>query len=216
MISVRITHYSVYFKAYLLLMKILKIDSSARVSASSSRELSELLAQRLHALNNDNEIINRDLSHDLSFITEEMINHFYTPEDALTSEQKAVLAVSDKMTQELIDSDVIIIGAPMYNFTISGLLKTYIDQICRLGKTFATNDKGFEGLLTNKKVYIIATSGGTPFGSRGDFMLPYLRHALAFIGLTDITEFTLDQLDSDERAAAMTDLKNEIASLELA
>ena len=194
-------------------MKILKIDSSARTTASDSRELSELLAQRLLALHPDSNVISRDLKQGLSFITEEMINYFYTPETSLTNEQKTILAESDAMTQELIDSDIIIIGAPMYNFTITGLLKTYIDQICRLGKTFATNDTGFEGLLNNKQVYIIATSGGTPFGSSGDFMLPYLRHALAFIGLTNITEFTLDQLDAQERATAMTTLKKRISSL---
>jgi len=194
-------------------MKILKIDSSARVTASTSRELSELLAQRLLELNPKSEIITRDLNQGLSFITEEMINYFYTPEESLNMTQKAVLANSDAMTQELIDSDIIIIGAPMYNFTITGLLKTYIDQICRLGKTFATNATGFEGLLTNKKVYIIATSGGTPFGSNGDFMLPYLRHALAFIGLTDITEFTIDQLEVEERNLAVAKLKKQLSNL---
>lgn len=197
-------------------MKILKIDSSARTTTSVSREISDLLTQRLHSLNPGSEIIVRDLNQDLSFINAEMIEYFYTPEASLSSAQKNVLAESDQMTQELIDSDVIIIGAPMYNFTITGLLKTYIDQICRLGKTFATNDTGFEGLLKNKKVYIIAISGGTPFGSNGDFMLPYLRHALAFIGLTNITEFTIDKLDAQERAVAITALKNQISHIESA
>lgn len=192
-------------------MKILKIDSSARVTASTSREISELLALHLLKLNPSSEIITRDLNQGLTFINEQMIEYFYTPEELLTDSQKTVLAQSDELTQELIESDIIIIGAPMYNFTISGLLKTYIDQVCRLGKTFATNETGFEGLLKDKKVYIIATSGGTPFGSAGDFMLPYLRHALAFIGLTDITEFTIDQLDANERTNALTELKDQIS-----
>ena len=194
-------------------MKILKIDSSARTVASTSRELSELLAQRLQVLNPGSELISRDLNQGLSFISEEMINCFYTPEESLNDAQKTTLAESDTMTQELVDSDIIIIGAPMYNFTITGLLKTYIDQICRLGKTFSTNPTGFEGLLHNKKVYIVATSGGTPFGSGGDFMLPYLRHSLSFIGLTNVTEFTIDQLDTNKREVAITQLKERISTL---
>lgn len=194
-------------------MKILKIDSSARVTASTSRELSELLAQRLHAINPKSEIISRDLSKNLSFITEEVIEYFYTPEESLNNTQKAILTESDALAQELIDSDIIIIGAPMYNFTISGLLKSYIDQVCRLGKTFITNSTGFEGLLKDKKVYIIATSGGTPFGSHADFMLPYLRHALAFIGLTEVKELTIDQLDPTKRETAIKLLKEKISHI---
>lgn len=194
-------------------MNILKIHSSARVKHSVSRDLTHKLAAHLQSIHPQSTLIERDLTQNLSFINEAMINVFYKPEASLNKDEKTVLAASDRLVKELIDSDIIIIGAPMYNFTISGCLKAYIDQICRLDKTFATNESGFEGLLTNKKCYIIATSGGTPFGSSSDFLLPYLKQALAFIGINDTTQLTIDQLDANAREAAIQAVNKTITEL---
>jgi len=194
-------------------VKILTIHSSARIKNSDSRQLSNELASHLQSIHADSELIERDLTQNLSFINEAMIDAFYKPEDSLTNEEKTILANSDELTQELIDADIIIIGAPMYNFTISGCLKTYIDQICRLDKTFATNENGFEGLLTNKRCYIIATSGGTPFGSPADFLLPYIKQALKFIGIENAVEFVVDQYDADERQTAIDSVKKQIKEI---
>ncbi|MGH1540751.1 MAG: FMN-dependent NADH-azoreductase [Arenicella sp.] len=196
-------------------MNILKIHSSARLGTSRSRQLSNLLAERLLQLHPESKVIERDLAKGLTFITDEMIANYYVPEDVLTAEQKATLEPSDKLVNELIDSDVIIIGAPMYNFTISGSLKTYIDQICRLGKTFSTNPQGFEGLLNQKIVYLITTTGGTPIGSSNDFMSAYLRQVLGFIGLTDIRQIIVDKLDPVEAENAMANAKQLIKTLSL-
>jgi len=183
-------------------VKILKIHSSARIKNSDSRELTNKLASHLNSIHSDSEVIERDLTQDLSFINEAMIDAFYKPEESLTAQEKAVLADSDALVEELIEADIIIFGAPMYNFTISGRLKAYIDQICRLDKTFATNENGFEGLLKDKTCYIIATSGGTPFNSPADFLLPYMKQALKFIGIENVVDFTLDQYDAKQRETA--------------
>ena len=109
----------------------------------------------------------------------------------LTPEQKHVLRVSDAMVDELVQADAIVIGAPMYNFAISAPLKAWIDQVVRAGKTVLFTAGGPQGVLKGKKVYVITSRGGayrpgTPT-ERFDFQEPYLRHILAFIGLTDMT-----------------------------
>jgi len=109
----------------------------------------------------------------------------------LTTEQKLVLATSDTLIQELREADEIVIGAPMYNFAIPAPLKAWIDQVVRVGQTVLFQESGPKGLLSGKKVYVITSRGGafrpgTPTG-RFDYQEPYLRHILAFIGLTEVT-----------------------------
>lgn len=194
-------------------MNILKIDSSARLGSSRSRELTSLLAQQLADVHPDSSVINRDLTKGLQFITDEMIANYYVPLDKLTEQQKATLHQSDELVDELIASDIIIIGAPMYNFTVTGILKTYIDQICRLGRTFATNENGFEGLLKNKTAYLIITTGGTPIGGDSDFLSSYLRHVLAFLGITDVKTIVIDQLNPEQAQQAFQQAKQTIAGI---
>jgi FMN-dependent NADH-azoreductase len=109
----------------------------------------------------------------------------------LTPEQKKVLQLSDALVEELLEADTIVIGAPMHNFAIPAPLKAWIDQVVRVGKTVLFAAAGPQGLLKGKKVYVITSRGGayrsgTPT-ERFDYQEPYLRHILAFIGLTDVT-----------------------------
>ena len=78
------------------------------------------------------------------------------------------------------------IGAPIYNFSVPAVLKAWIDMICRARLTFRYTDTGVEGLLEGKKAYVVVPSGGVPVGSPVDFATPYLRHALGFVGITDV------------------------------
>ena len=195
-------------------MNILKINSSAKINGSRSRELTQYLTEKLQSISSGN-IIDRDLTKNLQFLNEEMINRFYTPEESLNANDKKILAPSDNLTDELINSDIIVIGAPMYNFGISGMLKSYLDQICRLGKTFSTNPEGFEGLLKNKIAYIVITTGGTPLGGADDFMTDYLKRVLGFVGIEDVRFFTVDKFDPKQAEQAMQLVKQQIDSLSL-
>jgi len=109
----------------------------------------------------------------------------------LSPAQRKYLSASEALIEEIKAADTIVIGAPMYNFAVSSLLKGWIDQIVRMGKTFSYDTNGPQGLLENKMVIVITARGGayekgTP-REKYDFQEPWLRHILGFIGLTDVT-----------------------------
>src|SRR5205807_10061081 len=115
----------------------------------------------------------------------------YSNPEQHTSAHRSALQYSDKLIEELQAADVVVIGDPMHNFTISTRLKAWLDQVVRFGKTFSYGESGPKGLVAGKKVYLITWRGGAcPSGSpyaHFDFQEPYLRHILGFIGLTDVT-----------------------------
>jgi len=136
-------------------------------------------------------VINRDLSATvLPQITDDW-GATYLEESKLTPMQRSYLSVSDKLIAEVEASDTIVIGAPMYNHTISAPLKAWIDQVVRMGKTMRYGADGPRGLLKDKKVVVVTARGGAyEKGSATeafDFQAPYLRHVLGAIGLTDVT-----------------------------
>ena len=172
-------------------MKLLKIDSSARKN-SVSRQLTARFAEEWQREHPEGTVVERDLATtNLPLITDEWVQAAYAEPTNMTLEQKRVLALSDELINEIAQADVIVIGAPMYNFAISAPLKAWIDQIVRAGKTWLYTANGPQGLVKAKKVFVITSRGGayrpqTPT-ERFDYQEPYLRHVLAFIGLTDVT-----------------------------
>ncbi len=166
---------------------ILQIDSSGRSQGSLTRELSEKISNKLNL--GDNKVVKRDLNHGLPFVDENWIHANFTDPDQRTEEQKKYLNKSDELVSELIDADHIVIGAPIYNFSIPAVLKAWIDMIARARVTFKYTENGPEGLLKGKKVYIAMASGGVPIGSAMDFSSEYLKHVMSFIGITDVTIF---------------------------
>ena len=94
----------------------------------------------------------------------------------------------------LLEADVLVIGAPIYNFSIPASLKAYFDLVARAGLTFKYTENRPEGLLKNKKAYIVVSSGGTEIGSDIDFAGNYIKHFLGFLGITDVEFVKLDQL----------------------
>lgn len=171
-------------------MKLLQIDSSAR-AASVTRQLTARAAEEWKNNHPDGEVIHRDLSAThIPLITDDW---GATRLDAseLTRAQRAYLSTSDQLIDELRAADTIIIGAPMYNFSISSSLKAWIDQVVRLGKTFGYGPAGPRGLLEAKNVTVITARGGTYEKGTAtealDFQEPYLRSILGLIGLTDVT-----------------------------
>ena len=123
------------------------------------------------------------------------LRSFYTPEEQLTPEDQDAIYYSDQAISQLIAADIIVIGAPLYNFGIHSSLKAWIDHIARAGKTFSYGEQGPEGLVKNKKVYIAMSSGAVY--SEGlyktyDFVSGYLTSVLGFLGMTDLTVFRVE------------------------
>ena len=171
-------------------MKLLQIDSSAR-AGSVTRRLTAKFAEQWRATQPGGEVIERDLSTTiLPLVTDDWSATQIEPAKRSTA-QRNYLSASDRLIEELQVADTIVIGAPMYNFAIPSLLKAWIDQIVRVGKTFAYGPTGRQGLLGNKRVFVITARGGayekgTP-SQKFDFQEPYLRHIFGFMGVTDLT-----------------------------
>ena len=159
---------------------ILHIDSSSRVEGSATRQLSAYAVELLVKENPQAKIIRHDL-------VAQPLAHIGTD---FLSGQADVLAHSDKLIAELEQADILVIGAPMYNFGIPTQLKAWIDHVCRAGKTFSYTAEGPKGLLKNKRAIIVVGTGGvysTPAMAAIDHVSPYLKQVLGFIGITDVT-----------------------------
>jgi FMN-dependent NADH-azoreductase len=172
-------------------MKLLRIDSSARRN-SISRQLTDKFVATWKLERPDGEVIERDLAKThLPHITDEWMLAAYADPAALTPAQRETLAVSDALVDELLAADIIVVGAPMYNLTVSAPLKAWIDQIVRAGRTVLWGPNGAQGVLQGKKVIVLTSRGGSfrPGSptAQYDHQEPYLRHILGFIGLTDVT-----------------------------
>jgi FMN-dependent NADH-azoreductase len=171
-------------------MKLLQIDSSAR-AGSVTRRLTSRFADEWRQSHPAGEVIQRDLSTtSLPLITDDW-NATQIEPSKLSSSQRNYLATSDALIEEVLAADIIVIGAPMYNFAIPSLLKAWIDQVVRVGKTVSYGANGPQGLLGKRKAIVITARGGayekdTP-REKLDFQEPYLRHVLGFVGLTDVT-----------------------------
>ncbi len=171
--------------------KILHIISSPRGEASFSIKLGRSIIDKLliaypGSTVKEHVLVNNHFPH----IEEAQITSFFTPPQQRTSQNMEALKHSDEAIQEVMDADIIVIGAPMYNFNIPSTLKVWIDHIARAGVTFKYDEKGPKGLIEGKKVYLAITSGG--IYSEGamksyDFGTPYLQMVLGFLGIMDIS-----------------------------
>lgn len=183
---------------------ILSIQSSARNEGSFSREFSAQIIEKLGG-STQNIIVNRDLAQALPQVDEAWLGANWTPAEQRTDEQKSHMALSDTLVAEIKQAHILVIGAPIYNFSVPASLKLWIDLVARAGETFRYTEGGPVGLLEGKKAYIVVTSGGVPIDSPYDFATPYLRQVLGFIGITDIEVIAADGLvnaEAESRAKA--------------
>ncbi len=169
---------------------LLHIDSSPLGAASISRHLTTEFDQHWKAANPNGKIITRDLTtSNLSPVSAEWVGAAYTPVDARTPAQAETLAISDKLIAELEAADEYVIGVAMHNFSIPSVLKLWLDQIVRAGRTFAYIDGAPKGLLNNKKATFLVASGGVYDAGTAmasfNFVEPYLRTVFGFIGVTE-------------------------------
>lgn len=185
---------------------VLHIDSSVRHTGSLSRQLGGEFIAKWKAANPSDTIVTRDLaSAPLPHLTEQLIGAFFTPPEQRNADQAHTIKLSDALVDELLAADTIVIGAPMYNFSVTSGLKAWIDHVARAGRTFKYGASGPEGLVTGKKVYVFTASGGVY--SQGpaaayDHLTTYLRAALGFLGMTDITFVIAEGVGMGEDAVA--------------
>jgi FMN-dependent NADH-azoreductase len=166
---------------------LLQINSSLNANSGQSSLLANSFVAAWQATHRGATIKTRNLAADaIPHLTAERFQAFLTKPEERTPEQREVAAYSDALIDELKSADVIVLGLPMYNFSIPSQLKAYFDHIARAGITFQYSANGPVGLVTNKKVYIFATRGGFYAGTPADTETQYVRDFLKFIGITDV------------------------------
>ena len=177
-------------------MNIYQIDSSARKKGSSSRALAKKLLEKIKKP--DDNIIYRDLDDEMVFVSGLTESGMKIEEKDRNEYHKKMFELSDKLVNELKDSDIIIISAPIYNYGPPATLKAWADLVARVGETFRFKPNGRrEGLLRNKSAYLVITSGGTKLNSNEDFLTPWLKFILNFFGIEKVEVISADQMALD-------------------
>jgi len=174
-------------------MKIYQIDSSARKEGSTSRALAKKLLNKIKKP--EDEVIYRDLDDEMVFVTGLTESGMNIDAKDQNENHKKMFELSDQLVKELKESDVIIISAPIYNYGPPATLKAWSDLAARVGETFRFKPNGRrEGLLKNKKAYLVITSGGTKLNSSQDFLTPWLKFILNFFGIEKVEIICADQM----------------------
>ena len=170
-------------------MKLLRIDSSIQGESSASRILTTAIVEQLRSAVPDLEVLARDLAGSpLPHLTLAHLPqaHPLSIKERTHEVDDEERIASQEALEEFLQSDVIVIGAPMYNFTIPSQLKAWIDRVAVAGKTFRYTENGPQGLAGGKKVIIASGRGGIHTNSPTDFQEAYLRQVFAFLGVTDV------------------------------
>jgi len=195
------------------------VRCSIRSTGSISRQLTAEFLDKWKAAQPADVIVERNLAVDpVPHLTEQVMGAFYTPPEQRSPEQVQTVQLSDALLAELFSADIIVLGAPMYNFSISSSLKAWIDHVTRAGLTFNYKETGPVGMVQGKKVYVVTARGGVysqgPAQSM-DFQETYLRAVLGFIGLTDITFVRAEGLAMGDSAvdAALSQSRQLISEL---
>lgn len=178
---------------------ILHLMSSIQPRESHSIQLGKAIIEKIqekypNSALEELSLVDLDMPH----LNPELLRKLFTPADHLSEEEKESIVFSNNLLEQLLAADIIVIGAPLYNFTIHSALKTWIDYITRPGITFGYGEDGRPiGLVIGKKVYVAMASGGVYSegpGQVNDFVVPYLQAFLGFLGMTDLTAFRAEGL----------------------
>lgn len=197
---------------------ILRIDASSRTTGSISRALGDYFEQTWLSYNPRDLVLRRDVVTDpIAHIADQTIAGFYTRVDRLSDELRAAVAISDRLIEEIQAADVLLLTVPMYNFAPPSAFKAWLDQIVRIGQTFSYDGATFSGLVTGRQAYVVTSHGvggyqhGEPLAA-ADFLVPYLRFILQFLGITDVRFFAVEGTMGNEFtvAAAIEWAKREI------
>lgn len=188
---------------------LLHIHSSANLQNSTSRQVGGQLVEHLQRTHPRLRITERDLAREpLPHIDEAFISVIYSQPDHPN------LQLSNQLVDELLEADVIVLEAAMYNFGIPSTLKAWIDHVARAGRTFSYRDGKPKGLLEGKKLYLVLGSGGVYSSGPQqafDFQEPYLRSVLGFLGLTDVEVLRIEGTAMGQTEQALQDARQKIA-----
>jgi FMN-dependent NADH-azoreductase len=186
---------------------LLHIDASPRAGRSKSRQLGRGYVDAWLDAHPKGRVIDRDIGmQPPPFITEAWVEGAYAAPEQHSAAAKAAIAVSNQYVDDVLAADQIVITTPIHNLSLPAALKAWIDQIVRIGRTFGRSDTGFRGLAHGKRALIVVASGSdlrpeTP-GGAWNFLEPYLRAVLGFIGITDVQFVYAHSLSDDAAGAA--------------
>ena len=169
--------------------RILYVSSSPRGSESYSNRVAARVIRELRQANPQTTVTVRDLAQDPPpHIDVDFVAATRSADGPRTERQRAILAQSDALVAELFAADIIVIAAPMINFSVATTLKSWFDYIARAGRTFSYSEAGPKGLVTGKRVILVSASGGIYSGQNAafDFQVPWLRNMLGLFGMTDV------------------------------
>jgi FMN-dependent NADH-azoreductase len=178
--------------------QILHLKSSLQGKASYSIKLGQAIVEKIQdkypgSTVDELNLVDMEIPH----LSPAALRALFTPGDQLTEADKTSNRLSDDLVKQLMAADIIVIGAPLINFTIHTSLKAWIDHITRPGVTFGYGENGPIGMVTGKKVYVAMSAGGVYSegpGKANDFVAPYLQAFLGFLGMTDLTVFRAEGL----------------------
>ncbi|MES2458097.1 MAG: NAD(P)H-dependent oxidoreductase [Bacteroidota bacterium] len=177
---------------------ILHLKSSIQGATSYSIKLGNAIVKEIQEKYSGSTVEELNLVDiEMPHLKPEVLRAFFVPSDQLNEEDKQSILLSDRLVKQLLAADIIVIGAPLINFTIHSALKAWIDHITRAGITFGYGENGPIGKITGKKVYVAMSSGGVYSegpGKANDFVAPYLKAFLGFLGMTDLTVFRAEGL----------------------
>lgn len=182
---------------------LLRIDAGARAEGSHSRRLADRVETALRAAEPGLRTTRRDLAAEpIGQIRDETIAGFYTPEADRTPALRRALRTSDALIAELRSAEILLIAAPLYNFSVPSALKAWIDQVVRLHETFAYRDGAFEGLVPGRLAVIAAAYGAEGYGPDGpyremNFLEPYLERLMGFLGFDEVRAFRVEGTTGD-------------------
>ncbi len=187
---------------------LLRIDSSSRSTGSHSSKLADHAEALWREAHPQGKVIRRHVGlQPIPVLSEETITGFFSPDDAMTADLRDATALSDRLIDELQGADTLLLAVPIYNFTVPAALKCWIDQITRIGHTFAYENGTFSGLVLTQRAIVICAYGadgyleGQPF-EVANFLEPYLRFLLSFIGIKEIDIVSAQQTTADEETVA--------------
>ncbi len=176
---------------------LLHIDASPRGERSHSRRMTREFIEQWKQAHPGDTVIYRDIGHNpVPHVDEPWIAAGYTPPEQRTPDMWEAIRISDRLVDEFLAADIYVMGVPMYNFSVPSTFKAYIDQIVRIGRTFAFTPEDsanpYKPLVLGKKMYIISARGDSGFGTGGQYEKmnhhdPYLVTVFGFMGITEIT-----------------------------
>ncbi len=183
---------------------LLRIDSSSRSEGSHSSKLADRAEADWRHAHPQGTVISRHVGHDpLPVLSQETINGFFSPQEGMNDELRKATALSDQLIDELQSADTLLLAVPIYNFSVPASLKCWIDQITRIGHTFAYVDGAFQGLVQTRRAIVICAYGADGYLDGGDleaanFLEPYLRFLLAFLGIEEVQIVSVQATTADD------------------